>query len=107
MNALLTIGQSKMPRVVQNLRTVQDIAPYLGLAQAPEPPLDNGHFRNIIFLGWGADMEEKFLTNCEFTPWRLPQLVAYLDGQVLFKNVNPWEVKSSKLTSFGQYWLKD
>ena len=94
-----------MSGTIHTIRTVRDIAPYFGFQQAP--PLPTGDFRNIIFLRWGEDMEEKFLSNCEFTPWKLPHLVACLDGQVLFKNVNPFEVRSGRLTSFGQYCLKD
>ena len=52
-------------------------------------------------------MEKKFLANCEFTPWKLPHLVACLNGQVLLKIVNFFEVRSGRLTSFGQYCLKD
>ena len=84
--------------VFRDLRTIDEFAPYLGLAPSPRsPPLPTGEFRNVFFLGWGIGYEQDFFTDCDFTPTELQNLVVRANGQDMFKEVNPLETRCSKI----------
>ena len=53
----------------EELITINAIKPYIGFGNATGPALPTGPFRNIIVIGWGADYEERFLSNCEIIQW--------------------------------------
>ena len=50
-----------------------------------------------MFLGWGADIEKEFLTDCDYDPSKLANLLVRANGQNMFKDANHQELKSSKL----------
>ena len=55
MNALLTLWQTSMAS--RDFTTPKEFEPYLGLNNnlLPAPPTQE--FRNVVFLGWGADYD--------------------------------------------------
>ena len=60
--------------------TVEELEPYVGLSRnlLPTPPTQE--FRNVVFLGWGADYERKYLRDAGFSPSKLKNLIARVDG---------------------------
>ncbi len=83
--------------VFQDATSIHDLAPHFGLTDALYPHIPEGEFRNILFLGWGADFENEFLNDCDFNPTGLGNIVIRADGQTMFKSQNPHETTSSKL----------
>lgn len=61
------------------------------------PPLPTSQYRNVLFLGWGADIEKEFLNDCDYDPSKLANLLVRANGQNISKDANRLELKSSKL----------
>lgn len=45
--------------------------------------------------------ERKYLRDCEYSPLALPNLIARVDGQTMFKYANPWE-KTSCIVNYSE-----
>ena len=88
--------------MLRELTTPESLAPYFGLRPPhpddSEPPTTE--FRNVLLLGWGGDYEREYFQDCNYTPMKLGNVIAKVDGQTIFKYVNPHHTKSGKtLTS--------
>ena len=64
--------------VFQDVASIYDLTPYFGLTDALYPHILEVEFRNILFLGWGADFEKEFLNDCDFDPTGLKNIVVRL-----------------------------
>ena len=64
--------------VFPDVASIYDLTPYFGLTDALYPHILEVKFRNILFLGWGADFEKEFLNDCDFDPTELKNIVVRL-----------------------------
>ena len=52
---------------------------------------------------WGADFEKRYVDDFEFSLYPLSNVIAKVDGQNVFENVNPWGRRVCKL-AFHRLW---
>ena len=64
----------------RDLLSVEEFECYLGLGRNLVEPPPTEEFRNIVFLGWGAEFERRFLRDAEFSPSYLKNLIARVEG---------------------------
>ena len=109
LNSCLTVKapltEWQTDRLCQDYHTIPELEPYLGLRKADADPPPVGRYRNVIFVGWRAEWERRYLDDCEFNPLALFNLIARVDGQTLFKYAFLFERKYSKFTvSYVKSW---
>ena len=84
----------------QDYHTIPELEPYLRLSKTVADPPPVGRYRNIVFVGWGAEWERRYLRDCESSPLASSNLIARVDGQTLFKHAFTSKRKSSKFAVF-------
>ena len=88
----------------QDATSIHDLAPYFGLTDALYPQIPKGEFRNVLFLGWGADFEKEFLNDCDFDPVGLRNIVVRLlpfQRKLSYLHTPPTGVDQTCLVSGG------